>query len=343
MTRTTSSTNEIRERRLYELRREAAEIGKVSSYPSSAPSPLANEALANPESSYYGRPLLKPPQWTIEVPVYFFVGGMAGAASVIAGVGQLSSADAKLIRDARWLAAIGGAISPALLIADLGLPSRFLNMLRVFKVQSPMSVGSWTLVAFSTSAAMTAVLGQFQRRPRTGPLAVVRDAAQAASALTGLILATYTGVLVGATAIPVWNENVGTLPIHFAASGVAAAVATLELAGNESASLHRLAIGAAMVETAMGASIEFSRKPGTADLRKGPSGRAMRGAGVLSGPIPLILRLLASTGTRHKHNLRRTAAICSIAGSLLTRWAWVRAGKQSADDPHIAMQVNPRS
>jgi formate-dependent nitrite reductase membrane component NrfD len=220
------------------------------------------------------------------------------------------------------------------------MPSRFLNMLRVFKIQSPMSVGSWTLVAFSNSAAAAAVLGEFNRRRPNRAVSVLTDAAQIGSALTGLILATYTGVLVGATAIPAWNEHVSTLPIHFAASGTAAAAAILELSGNDSPALHRIALGAAAVETAMGASIEVSSSPATKALKSGASGWAMRGAGVLSGPLPLALRLLSSTSNGRKRSLRRAAAISSLAGSLLTRWAWVHAGKLSADDPPVPLQLN---
>ncbi|MEO6487780.1 MAG: NrfD/PsrC family molybdoenzyme membrane anchor subunit, partial [Thermoanaerobaculia bacterium] len=103
--------------------------------------------------SYYGLPLLKPTTWTWEVPAYFFVGGAAGAAAVIGFAGQISGADAKLVRDARWIAAIGAALSAPLLIADLGRPERFLHMLRVFKPKSPMSVGAWTLTVFGATSA----------------------------------------------------------------------------------------------------------------------------------------------------------------------------------------------
>src|SRR5581483_2525019 len=95
--------------------------------PQGAPFPKAS-----PETGYYGIPLLKPPQWKPEVPLYFFVGGAAGAAAVIDAIGHYTGADAKLVRDARWIAAAGAVISPALLIADLGRPERFLAMMRVF-------------------------------------------------------------------------------------------------------------------------------------------------------------------------------------------------------------------
>src|SRR5918993_3586740 len=106
--------------------------------------------------SYYDLPLLKSPVWTWEVPAYFFVGGAAGAAAVIGAAATASGGRSDLVRDARWIAAAGAAASAPLLIADLGRPERFLNMLRVFKLRSPMSVGAWTLVAFSNAAAAAA-------------------------------------------------------------------------------------------------------------------------------------------------------------------------------------------
>lgn len=204
---------------------------------------------ASPETGYYGLPAIKPPQWTFEIPIYFFVGGAAGAASVIAKAAEIAGADRKLISDARWIAAIGGAISPALLISDLGMPSRFLNMLRIFKVQSPMSVGSWTLVIFSSSSAMTAFAGALQNRlEKPGILRAVNNAMSGFAALSGLGLSTYTGVLIGATANPVWSEHVQTLPIHFAASGMGTAVSLLELRGHDHAALNLLGMGAAALK-----------------------------------------------------------------------------------------------
>jgi hypothetical protein len=331
-----------RERRLEEIRREvekqAAKAAKAlkgndvkteeenvetSMSPVSRGEARPSPTRATAQTGYYGTPALKRPQWTVEVPIYFFVGGLAGAASVIAAVGELSSADARLIRHSRWLAAIGGLISPALLISDLGMPSRFLNMLRVFKIQSPMSVGSWTLVAFSNSAAAAAVLGEIERRRPSRAISVLTDASQIVATLTGMVLSTYTGVLIGATAIPAWNEHVATLPIHFAASGTSAAASILELSGNKSKALNRIAIGAAAIETVMGVSIELSSAPATQrSLRSG-----------------LALRLLASGNKGHARGLRRAAALASLAGSILTRWAWIRAGKASAEDPSVPLQL----
>jgi formate-dependent nitrite reductase membrane component NrfD len=322
------------EKRLQQIRREADASRKAQ--PTVGAQRDTNDPP--PVAGYYGMPALKQPQWTVEVPIYFFVGGLAGAASVIGAVGHFSSSDQRLIRHSRWIAAIGGLISPALLISDLGVPSRFLNMLRVLKIQSPMSVGSWTLVAFSNSAAAAAVFGELETRWPHDAIRFFTSASQIASALTGMILSTYTGVLIGATSIPVWNEHISMLPVHFAASAMASAASALELARSDSPVLNRIAIGAAAVETAMGASIELRSMPASQPLRSGTSGRAMRAAGLLSGPVPLTLRLLALGNKRRSRGLRRAAAISSLAGSLLTRWAWIRAGKASANDPAVQLQ-----
>ncbi|HXT74253.1 MAG TPA: NrfD/PsrC family molybdoenzyme membrane anchor subunit [Candidatus Angelobacter sp.] len=334
------------EARLQQIRREAETHGRVDSTgirPSGAPF-----LQASPENGYYGLPVLKAPQWTWEIPVYFFVGGAAGASAVIAGVANLTGADRELVRDARWLAAIGGAISPALLVGDLGMPSRFLNMLRVFKIQSPMSVGSWTLVTFSTTSAMAAFANAVERRDarrngwRRKP-GFISNAAGMLAALSGMVLATYTGVLIGATAIPVWSESVATLPIHFAASGLGAAASILELCGHDtSRSLNILGIGSALCETAIGARIETSQTPALKPLKSGRTGMLTRLGGLLSGPLPLALRLIAAFSTRERsRKLRRAAAVSTIAGSLLTREAWIKAGAVSANDPRIPLQLPP--
>jgi len=336
----------LREQRLVEIRREAERLGKLTSggvRPTGAPFPLAS-----PETGYYGIPLLKEPSWTWEVPLYFFVGGAAGAAAVVGAIADYTGADRKLVQDARWIAAAGAVISPALLISDLGRPERFLAMLRVFKPRSPMSVGVWTLLGFSGAAAAT-VFASFLRK-RYGPslpLRVLQNAGQAASLALGLPFSNYTGVLIGATAIPVWNENAGNLPLHFGASGVGAAVGLLELMGHhKSRALQALALGAAVLECWEGWRIESRRLPGLDPLKHGGSGWLTRAGGALSGPLPLALRALSlATGKERSRQLRRFAAMAAVAGSLITRVAWVHAGHVSARDwreplgiPHPALK-----
>jgi drug/metabolite transporter (DMT)-like permease len=159
------------------------------------------------------------------------------------------------------------------------------------------------------------------------------------STLSGLALLTYTGVLIGATAIPVWNQNVSLLPIHFATSGVSAATGLLELRGHESKRLNRIATAAAAIDTVVGASIELRRSPAMEPLHTGSSGWTMRAAGLLSGPIPLTLRVLASLSGKDRWRLRRVAALSSVLGSIVTRFAWIGAGRISAKDPTVPLQL----
>ena len=243
-------------------------------------------------NSYYDLPLLKPPVWTWEVPVYFFAGGAAGAAAVLGVAAQLTGGDEELVRDARWIALIGSAVSAPLLIADLGRPERFLNMLRVFKPQSPMSVGVWTLAAFGGATAGAVLL----------PFKPLRDLSALFAGATGLVMATYTGVLLGVSAIPVWKEHAGFLPVHFGTSALGSAVSLLELRGHRNDALRSLGLAAATFETAV--------------LENGSP--MLKIAGALSGPVPFLLRLFGK---------RRAAAAATLAGSLLTRIAWIEAGK----------------
>jgi hypothetical protein len=335
-------SEDAREQRLDEIRREAAEkgfVGRPGIRPAGSPFPLTA-----PDNGYYEMPLLKEPQWKWEVPIYLFVGGAAGAAAVIGAAANLVGNDRALAKDARWVAAIGGALSAPLLIADLGVPSRFLNMLRVFKMQSPMSVGAWTMTAFSSFSAATAFAGMMQERFGPSlPLSVMENAGEVLSAATGLLFNNYTGVLLGATVVPAWNRNVGSLPIHFSISGTGAAVSILELAGHDrSAALNALGIGAAALESLEGFMLEADPHEANRPLKRGASGWTTRAGGLLSGPLPLVLRLasLFASG-ENRHALRRNAAISAIAGSLLTRIGWVRAGYSSSRDYRIPLELPP--
>jgi formate-dependent nitrite reductase membrane component NrfD len=251
--------------------------------------------------TYYDLPLLKPPVWTWEVPAYFFTGGTAGAAACIGFAARLTGGDPQLIRHAQWIAFAGATVSGPLLISDLGRPERFMNMLRVFKPQSPMSVGAWLLAAFGAASGAAIVTR-----------GTLRDIASAVAAVTGLGMATYTGVLIGATSIPVWSGNVRRLPAQFGISSLASAAATLELLGHRDKALRRIGKFSAAAEVVLHAkkNIETTEKL----------------ASVFSGPLPLALRLLYGSSVR----ARQAAAVSSLIGSMLTRVAWIEAGKRSA-------------
>jgi formate-dependent nitrite reductase membrane component NrfD len=200
------------EERLDEIRRAAQEAAqtpgaqglRVPQTPtSSSPAPI--------QQSYYGLPVLKKPLWTWEVPLYFFLGGIAGVSACIAFAAQLFHGDPALIRAALWMGLIGASICPVLLIADLGRLARFLNMLRVFKPRSPMSMGAWILVAFSGCIFLAVASHELILHGYTAPLWIyLRWIGELTAAITGLLLASYTGVLIGATAIPVVAESRNT-------------------------------------------------------------------------------------------------------------------------------------
>ena len=338
---TPNAPTDAREARLVAIREEAKVRGTVTGRgirPAGAPFPQAS-----PEAGYYGIHLLKEPQWTPEVPLYFFVGGAAGSAAVIGAVADWLGKDPELAHKARWLAFGGAVVSSALLTADLGRPSRFLNMLRVFKPQSPMSVGAWTLAAFGGATAASAFAKAAERRFGSRfPISVVGNFGQLFSALFGLPFHNYTGVLIGATVIPVWNRNIQTLPLHFGASGLQAGVSLLELLGHsDSRALNLLGIGSSLMETWEGYHLETRNEPALQPLKRGTSGWITRAGGVLSGPLPLLLRVLAGAkGSGRSQSLRRLASLCGVAGSLLTRYGWVSAGRASAQDWRLPLQIS---
>lgn len=333
-----------RQHRLEAIKLQAARTGRVDAIgarPAGSPMPVAS-----PDAGYYGVPMLKEPQWSWEIPIYFFVGGAAGAASVIAQFAQMTGAEAKLVRDARTVAAIGALVSPALLVSDLGVPSRFLNMMRVFKVQSPMSVGVYIVSAFGPPTVMAQIASWLRARRAGTLLKIVETSAGLFSALFGLGMATYTGVLIGATAIPVWNRNIDSLPIHFALSGLGAGASAIQLMGHEdSGALNMLGIAASLGETLEGAKIEATSKLANEPLKKGRSGIITRLGGVLTGPVPLALRLAAAmAGERRSKQLIRVAAASTIAGSFFTRLGWIQAGHASARDYRLPLELDrPRA
>ena len=328
-----------RESRLEAIRLQALQTGRVDGFgvrPSGSPIPVASV-----ETGYYGIHMLKEPQWSWEIPVYFFVGGAAGAAAVIAQFAQMTGAGAELVSDARTVAAIGSILTPALLVSDLGVPSRFLNMLRVFKVQSPMSVGVYIVSAFSPSTTLAKIANHLRGDHSGLVLRVAESTSGLISALFGLGMATYTGVLIGATAIPVWNENIDSLPIHFALSGLGAAASIIQLMGNEDdRALNMIGIASALGETLEGVKLEAAAKPANQPLKKGLSGIITRVGGVLSGPVPLVLRFTAAFASeKRSRQLVRAAAAATLAGSFFTRLGWIRAGHASARDYRQPLQL----
>ena len=187
--------------------------------------------------TYYGRPAIKEPVWIWSVPAYLFVGGVGAGASTVAGAAQVLDREQLdwLVTRGRWVSVAAGATGTAFLIHDLGRPSRFLNMLRVFRPSSAMSMGSWTLATFS-GAATTAAVAPLVFRNRFGR--GLGNLGGLAAMLLGPVLGTYTGVLLADTAVPVWAHTRKELPLLFGASAVAGTADVLDLLQPDEASEH---------------------------------------------------------------------------------------------------------
>src|SRR6266513_5752118 len=191
------------EHRLDELREQARNKGVVAGRGvdiagGPIPRKLATASPSGGRPGYYGEPVVRPPVWTWAIPVYFFVGGLAGMAAVIALIGLIFH-QGDLTRTATWIAAIGAILSPILLIMDLGRPRLFLNMLRVFKHQSPMSVGAWILFVFGNCAVPGLIAFELHAHQIfTGGfdqfLQVVAFLLILGTAVWGMLITTYTGI-----------------------------------------------------------------------------------------------------------------------------------------------------
>ncbi len=274
--------------------------------------------------SYYGRQIIKTPTWkTPDVPLYLFLGGMAGASAVLAE-GAALTGNVALERVARLVAASGAGVGTVFLVHDLGRPERFLNMLRVIKPTSPLSVGSFILAPFSALASAAAASNVTGRLPRLGRLAGLGAAA------FGPPLATYTGALLANTAVPAWHEAHRELPFLFAGSGASAAggMALLLTPVQHSRPARRMAIAGAAIE--LTASELLKRRLGMVaePYERGRPGRLMR----LASRMTLGATVVSTLSGRS----RAVSALCGatlVASSVVTRFGVFEAGLASARDP----------
>ncbi|MEV6839269.1 NrfD/PsrC family molybdoenzyme membrane anchor subunit [Streptomyces sp. NPDC051133] len=275
-------------------------------------------------SSYYGKPVVKKPTWKpLDIAGYLYLGGLAGASSLLAAGGQLTGRP-WLAAPAKLAAAGAISLSLAALVHDLGRPARFLNMLRVLKPTSPMSVGSWLLVGYAPltlTAAATEVAGRYR---------LLGSAATVASAVLGPAVATYTAVLLSDTAVPSWHEGYRELPFVFAgsaataASGLALAAAPVSEAGPA----RRLAVLGAGLE--LGAFRTMKRRMGLSaePFEQGRPHLLLRAAEALTAG-GAVLAVFAGRDRR----LAVAAGAALLTGSAALRFGVFHAGVASAEDP----------
>jgi hypothetical protein len=283
-------------------------------------------------SSYYGRPILKAPVWKRDIPTYLFTGGLAAGSAMIAAGARVTGRPG-LRRAGRWTALAAISTSTYSLVHDLGRPARFHHMLRVAKLTSPMSVGTWILAVFGPAAGVAAVAELAPLLPPGNPLRrilpVVGDAAGYTAAALAPALATYTGVLLADTAVPAWHDAHRDLPFAFAGSALAAAggMAMIAAPAAQSAPARRVALAGAALELAGTRGLERMGLTGE-PYRQGRSGALLRvgrallvagGAGALLGTRSRVVTALSG------------AAL--LGASVALRFGIFEAGLASARDP----------
>ncbi len=290
---------------------------------------------------YYDLPVIKAPPWKWYVAAYLYAGGVAGASAVLAGALKATGRSDEralqgLATKLRVLALAGEATGAALLIADLGRPERFLHMMRVFRPTSPMNVGTWILSTSSSTSGIELVR-HLLRRGQPERL----NALTAVNMISGAMLTTYTGVLVGNTAVPVWKAIRTTLPIMFAAAAGSSVASWLELIGASSAReavlVRRFSIATKVATLASGAAVDLAAGSGIvgAPLRTGTSGNLWQGARVLQ------IASLVATAIPGRRAMRIAGLLGTIAG-VAARFAVIAAGRASAAEPRATLTPDAR-
>jgi hypothetical protein len=288
--------------------------------------------------SYYGRSVIKAPVWEArDVAGYFFLGGVAGGAALLAAGADLTGRPG-MRRGARLIAAGATGLSLAALVHDLGRPARFMHMLRVVKPTSPMSIGTWLLSGFSPLVA-TAALGEaadlLPGRPAAAVRALGRPSGLAATLLAPGVV-TYTGALIADTAVPVWHGAHRELPYLFGASALAASGGLVAAASptGEGRPARIVGVAGALAEQALDLAVHRRLGMVAEPLSQGRAGRLLTAArwSTRAG-----VALLAASAVRRSRALDVAGGMALAAGSLLTRLGYFHAGTASATDPRYTV------
>jgi formate-dependent nitrite reductase membrane component NrfD len=305
--------------------RPAGEATTGANVPPGGGGPRRRRRRREPEfRSYYDLPILNKVVWaTPDVAGYLFVGGLAGASGVVAGAAH-ATGRRRLRRVAKLTAASGTYASLLMLIHDLGRPARFLNMLRMVKVTSPMNVGSWLLTGFGLASSAAALCDVSGKAPRLGA------AATAGTTLIGPAVATYTAALVSDTAVPAWHDGHHLMPYVFASSALSSAAGWGLLAApvDETRPLVPLATAAGLAEVALTKAMEQQTGIVKETFESGTAGKYLRAAEALTAGGAA---LAAVSGRGRLRSAVAGAAL--LLGSALTRFGIFHAGIASTRDP----------
>jgi protein NrfD len=300
--------------------------------------------------TYYGREQLKAAPFNkVLVGTYIFLSGLSGAAALISAiVNRVRGPEARAtVRHGRLLSLLAPSIGAGLLIADLHTPKRFYNMLRVAKATSPMSVGSWILVAFSALTGATAIAEVSGRKPRR--LAWLRRTARISevpAAAAGIGLSTYTAALLSATSNPLWAAAPRALAARFGSSAMASGAAALSLMERRPRTRRRLD---ALAVTALSAELAATLCSHQAYRHRGVDGALEGGWGQLETfgttglgvALPLVLYALSPSEPRHR--LSRIASWATLLGSAALRIGVLAQGARAAARPDVSFRFSQPS
>ena len=305
------------------------------------------------QETYFDHPVLHKSHWRWEIVSYFWAGGIMSGSAVLSVLAKYAGDedDAALVRSGRWLGFVGSAVSGVLLVKDLGRPERFLNMLRIVKLRSPMSIGVWSLLAFSSAAGLELCdqLGEDRILPFDPAAFVPKVLRDALFAISGALMSSYTGVLVSATAIPAWYHARRHIPATFVCSALstacAANVALLALGGGSHSTvrkLERIESVAGLCELAL--LLDWQRRLGrdAQPMFGGATGKALKTWTMLAGIcIPLLLNVPAWLPRRPASRFRLSAVLGAglvLYGGYVLRRSVIAAGRTSADDPRPVLR-----
>jgi formate-dependent nitrite reductase membrane component NrfD len=318
-------------------------------------SAAATRASPPAKAGYYDIPVIHGPHWKWLITGYFYFGGVSGASAAVGGFSRLfgGASGAELARIATYVSFVSLLPCPVLLILDLGRPGRFLHMLRVFRTSSPMSIGSWGLTTFGLISTVATGLQLLDDRSSRGDRRAARrpagDVLALFGALSGLFVAGYTGVLLAATAVPIWSKRpalLGPLFLSSAMTSGAAAISAVAAGlereeGGALARLRTLETLSTVAEESLLVMWIIALGPTAKPITEGRLGTIVRHGAVGGGMvIPLAISALLHHLPRR---MRRPATLASagltLAGVFAVRSAVVLGGRLSADDPRATFEL----
>ncbi|MEN3333455.1 MAG: hypothetical protein V7641_2820 [Blastocatellia bacterium] len=307
------------------------------------------------EEGYYGVPMLKRPLWHWHIALYFFFEGVSAGAFLLASLADLFGGGQlrKLSRAGYTVSFLSILPCPPLLIADLGVPSKFHHMLRIFKPSSPMNLGAWSLAAYSIPLQMITLqhlAADTEIFPKAIQRLLLRLVPERLAGILGipcaLLMVSYPGVLLSTTSTPVWSRT-RLLGALFSSSSMATGAAATSLALALAESVDHRAISkmekierlASLCEGVALAGYLITTGKAARPLLKG---RYVWHIFLAGSAVAAQLLLPAKPARKRKRGLMSSLlrSALTLAGGLALKWAIVYAGRKSAEDPQAARDAS---